>query len=129
DPRSRRRRPRCDPGASVRRTNVDFNDWGPTWRECAQSTGGHCPAVRRPARHDETGLGREVVPGRCRRVVPALDRALVHRQPGRGRVRGAVGAVDPGGRRLLDGRSEDAMSGLDVLLAVAGLTVTVLVVA
>jgi hypothetical protein len=43
------------------------------------------------------------------------------RQPGRGRVRGAVGAVDPRGGRLLDGRSEDAMTALDVLLAVAGL--------
>jgi hypothetical protein len=71
---------------------------GPTWRECAQSTGGYPSAIRRPGPHDETGLGREVVLGRCRLVIPALDRALVHRQPGRGRVRRVVGAVDPRGR-------------------------------
>jgi hypothetical protein len=29
-----------DPGRAVRRTTVDFNDWGPTWRGCARSTGG-----------------------------------------------------------------------------------------
>src|SRR4051812_6209712 len=103
--------------------------WGPTWRERAKSTGGHPSAIRRPGRHDETGPGREVVLGRCRRVVPALDRALVHRQSGRGPVRRTVGAVHPRGRRLLDGRGQDTMTDLDVLLAVAGLAVTVLVVA
>ena len=90
------------------------------WRECAASTGG---------RRDQRALGRDADPDRGRPVVPALDRAVVHRQPGRGRVRGAVGAVDPRGGRLLDGRGEDAMTGLDVLLAVAGLAATALVVA
>src|SRR4051812_230164 len=69
------------------------------------------------------------VPGGRAGLLHPLDRAVVHRQPRGGRLRGAVGAVDPLGRRVLDGRGARAMSGLDVLLAVAGGVVTVMVIA
>src|SRR4051794_39617683 len=73
--------------------------------------------------------GRDVVPRGRVRLVPAVDRAVVHGQSRRGRVRGVVGAFDPGGRCLLDGGGEDAVTGLDVVLAVAGAVATLLVIA
>src|SRR3954452_25314895 len=73
--------------------------------------------------------GRDVVPRGRVRVVPAVDRPVVHGPSRRGRVRGVVGAFDPGGRCLLDGGGEDAVTGLDVVLAVAGAVATLLVIA
>src|SRR3954467_15888517 len=78
---------------------------------------------------ESTPHGRDTVPDRRRRLLPALDRAVVHRPPRRGRVRRPVGAVHPRSGRLLDRRGTDAMSALEVLLAVAGFAATALVVA
>src|SRR3954447_8292808 len=75
-----------------------------------------------PPRRDVVSRGRV-------RVVSAVDCAVVQRPSRGGRVRGLVGPVHPRGRCLLDGRGEDAMTGLDVLLAVAGGVATLLVIA
>src|SRR5688500_12050242 len=72
---------------------------------------------------------RDLVPRRRARVVPALERAVVHGVPRRGRLRGLVGAVAPRGRRVLDRRGENPMTGLEIVLAVAGGLVTLLVIA
>src|SRR5688572_28791392 len=69
------------------------------------------------------------VPGRGGRVVSAVDRPVVCRQPGRRRVRRALGALDPRRGRILDERGATVMSAIEVLLAVAGFIVTALVVA
>src|SRR4051812_17607411 len=116
-----------DLGRAGRRSQSTSNDRGPTWQKRARSMGGRPSGVRRLRRHDQKSLGRHVVLGCCGRLVLALDRALVHRQSERGPVCGAVGAIDSGRGRLLDAGGADPMSGPDVLLAVAGLAVTVLV--
>src|SRR3954451_4121497 len=70
---------------------------------------------------------RDALPDCRARLVPAVDRPLVHRQPRRGRVRRPVGAVDPRRGRVLDRHGEAGMT-LDMVLAIAGVGVTVLVV-
>src|SRR3954447_325101 len=77
--------------------------------------------------HESLSPRRDALPGGRARLVPPVDRPLVHRQPRRGRVRRPVGAVDPRRRRVLDRRDEAGMT-LDLVLAVAGVGVTVLVV-
>src|SRR3954452_2934410 len=75
-----------------------------------------------------TAPRRDSVPRGRARVVSAVDRAVVHGQSPRGRLCGLVGAVHPRGRGILAGGGEDAVTGLDVLLAVAGAAVTLLVI-
>src|SRR3954447_9058586 len=99
------------------------------WKE---DSGGECscaPAATRRGVEGPAAPRRGVVPGGRSGLLHPVDRAVVHRQPRRGDVRGPVGAVHPCGRRVLDGRGARAMSGLDVLLAVAGGLVTVMVIA
>src|SRR3954464_13201627 len=123
----RQERPAAIPGRCEGRTASDPSDR----RRCGYEQRNECETGSAERRRERPAAPRSDALHRGRvRVVPALDRTVVHGQSRRGRLRRPVGAVDPLGRGFLDGGGEGPVSGgMDVLLAVAGAMATLLVIA